>query len=57
MKNKTRTRTRNCAYPLKFMVIILTIITAIVIYRENRKIIICLDAGHGGKDARLCSKR
>ena len=57
MKNKTRTRTRNCAHPLKFMVIILTIITAIVIYRENRKIIICLDAGHGGKDARLCSKR
>lgn len=40
--------------PLKFIIIIiLLIILAVLIYRQNQKIIICLDPGHGGTDVRF----
>lgn len=35
------------------MLAILLIVIGILMYQQNQKIIICLDAGHGGKDARL----
>lgn len=43
--------------PRKFIIIIILIIIAIFIYQENQKTIICIDAGHGGKDVRLCVNR
>lgn len=54
MKKKTRKGTGYRA--LKFILIILLIMIAMFIYRENQKTVICIDAGHGGKDVRLDSK-
>lgn len=55
MKKKTRRGTGHRA--LKFILIIILIIMAILIYQENQKTIICIDAGHGGKDVRFCVNR
>lgn len=62
MKRKNRRGTGHHAHPIKFiaLTIILIIVTAILtifIWKENQKIIVCLDAGHGGKDVRLCVKQ
>lgn len=47
MKRKKHTKS-------KFIFLIVTLIAiAIFIYQENQKLIVCLDAGHGGHDARL----
>lgn len=48
MKRKKRTKSK-----FIFLIAILVAI-AILVVREDQKIIVCLDAGHGGHDARLC---
>ncbi len=42
---------------LKIIVIIAIIISVIFLYEQNRKTVVCLDAGHGGSDVRLCVKK
>ena len=48
MKRKKRTKSKS------MLLIIIVIAIAIFIYQENQKLIVCLDAGHGGYDARIC---
>ena len=48
MKRKKRTKSKS------IILIVILITIAIFIYQEDKKIIVCLDAGHGGHDARLC---
>lgn len=54
-KNKKHKNVRGDAHiaPRKFIVLILFIIIAILIYHENKKTVICLDPGHGGTDVRF----
>ncbi len=45
-------RKRQRKNKVKFVILaIIVVIFGIFVWRENQKIVICLDAGHGGKDA------
>lgn len=58
MKRKNSRGKKNRAHPIQFIILtILVVIMSIFIWRENQKMIICLDAGHGGRDVRLCGKQ
>lgn len=55
MKRKKHTRrgTQHRAYPIKWIITAIIIIVSILIYQQDQQLIVCLDAGHGGHDARL----
>lgn len=42
---------------LKFIITAIVIVIGILLWRENQRIIVCIDAGHGGKDVRFCVDR
>lgn len=40
----------------KLIIFAILVVLGIVIFKENQKVIVCLDAGHGGHDVRVCFK-